>query len=184
MEAGAYFGHMKVRALLLLAFLPLLAHAAPDPDAFRQDTLRWINAFRGAEGRTPVRLDDTLTPLSQEWADLLAHAARLQHRSIANMKEIQGKNGYGAFNENLFMASTAAAPADVVEAWKNSPGHRKNLLQQNIDRIGLGVAEIPGGGRCVVFNGAGGAPTPVIVPGSDAPPAPGVSFGGNPYPKR
>lgn len=170
---------MKVRLLFLLALLPALAQAAPDPAAFRLDALRWINAFRAAEGRSQVRLDDALNPVSQEWAAKLAGMGRLQHRSIANMQEIQGVNGYGAFNENLFMTSGTAAPDDAVEAWKKSPGHRRNLLQQNIDRIGIGVAE-GSGGTFVVFNGAGGAPTPVVVPGSGDAPRSGVTFGGNP----
>jgi uncharacterized protein YkwD len=80
----------------------------------------------------------------------------MKHRSLSNMGSLLSAHGWTAMNENLFMSSQAtAAPSEVIAAWKTSSGHRKNLLQSNITRIGLGVGH-GSTGTFVVFNGAGG----------------------------
>jgi len=63
--------------------------------------------------------------------------------------------GWRAFNENLFMSSANTSVTGVIEAWKGSPGHRRNLLQGNIDRVGFGIATGDNGWFYAVFNGAG-----------------------------
>ena len=64
-------------------------------------------------------------------------------------------HGWNALNENLFMSSRNAPVTQTIEAWKKSPGHRRNLLQENITLIGLGTATSDQGGFYAVFNGAG-----------------------------
>ena len=69
-------------------------------------------------------------------------------------------NGYFAHNsptygspfdmmESFGLRFTAAAeniaygqrtPAEVMNAWMNSPGHRSNILSGNVSEIGVGVA--------------------------------------------
>ncbi len=151
---------MKVSAWVLAFLLaaPLLAHAQasiPGIDEFRAEALKQINAFRQEEGRAPVRLDDTLDALSLEWARQLAADRKLHHRTKGDMYQLVASHGWRALNENLFMSSVNTSVADTIEAWKHSPGHRRNLLQENIDRIGLGVATGDAGGFYAVFNGAG-----------------------------
>lgn len=48
----------------------------------------------------------------------------------------------GLTAENL--SRTAAAPADVVQAWLESPGHRNNLLSADVTEIGVGCVVDPG----------------------------------------
>ncbi len=41
--------------------------------------------------------------------------------------------------ENI--AAGQRTPEEVVQAWMNSPGHRKNILDPNVTRIGVGYAQ-------------------------------------------
>ena len=158
MKRPAYFDDMKF-AVALLGLLLLLpaARAVPIPglDDFRAEALRQINAFRQEEGLAPVKLSDDLNAVSLEWARKLAHAGSLTHRTHDDMGGLLALHGWNALNENLFMSSRNAPVTQTIEAWKKSPGHRRNLLQENITLIGLGTATSDQGGFYAVFNGAG-----------------------------
>jgi uncharacterized protein YkwD len=142
--------------MVLMLATAVLAHAAlPGVDEFRAEALKQINAFRQEEGRAPVKLDDNLNALSLEWARQLATDGKLHHRTKADMYQIVATRGWRALNENLFMSSANTSVTDTIEAWKHSSGHRRNLLQENIGKIGLGIATGDAGGFYAVFNGAG-----------------------------
>jgi uncharacterized YkwD family protein/spore coat assembly protein SafA len=46
---------------------------------------------------------------------------------------------YTRASENI--AAGQRTPEEVVQAWMNSPGHRKNILDPNVTRIGVGYAK-------------------------------------------
>jgi len=145
-------------ALLLFIFNPAPGARAgiPGVDEFRAEALQQVNAFRTAEGGKPVHLDDGLNAISLEWARQLASESKVHHRSRDDMFRIAMTHGWRAFNENLFMSSANTSVTGVIEAWKGSPGHRRNLLQENVDRVGFGIATGDNGWFYAVFNGAGG----------------------------
>lgn len=37
-----------------------------------------------------------------------------------------------------------ASPKDVLQTWMDSPGHRANLLQDNVAQLGMGMAVAAG----------------------------------------
>ncbi|SDT87530.1 Cysteine-rich secretory protein family protein [Verrucomicrobium sp. GAS474] len=149
---AAVFG---LAAAWLAAPLPAAAKGNDD-EVFQQEAVRQINGFRASEKRGPVTLDPALNALASEWAAKLAHEGEMEHRSMGNMRTLLSSHGWSALNENLFMSSApSASPSEVIAAWKESTGHRRNLLQGNITRIGIGTAAGKAG-FFVVFNGAGG----------------------------
>ena len=46
---------------------------------------------------------------------------------------------YNTAGENIAMGQKT--PSEVVTAWMNSEGHRKNILSSNFTQIGVGVAK-------------------------------------------
>ena len=46
---------------------------------------------------------------------------------------------YRAAGENIAMGQRS--PKEVVTAWMNSEGHRKNILNSSFTKIGVGVAQ-------------------------------------------
>ena len=153
MKVSAWF--LAASIAFAIGFAPGARAQIPGVDEFRAEALKQVNAFRQEEGRKPVRLDDGLNALSLEWARQLAADGKLHHRTRDDMFRIVAIHGWRALNENLFMASVNTSVTGVIEAWKGSPGHRRNLLQENIDRAGFGIATGDNGWFYAVFNGAG-----------------------------
>ena len=50
--------------------------------------------------------------------------------------------GYRGVAENI--AGGSPTPAEVVEGWMNSPGHRANILRREYTHVAIGVAVGPG----------------------------------------
>lgn len=46
--------------------------------------------------------------------------------------------GYGLGGENIGRANTPTSPADMVQAWMNSPTHRKNILEPAFSNAAMG----------------------------------------------
>ena len=47
-------------------------------------------------------------------------------------------NGYSAVGENIALGQRS--PEQVVEAWMNSEGHRRNIMNEDFEKIGVGFA--------------------------------------------
>jgi len=119
--------------------------ADPVLDAQEKALCRAINAFRAQHGRPPLKLSVALVRAA-EWMskDMAAHdsldhtdshgrdfAARL--RAFGYNKPTKGENVAGG-------ESSAAA---TVSQWKNSPGHRANMLNSKFKVMGVGRAHNP-----------------------------------------
>jgi uncharacterized YkwD family protein len=52
---------------------------------------------------------------------------------------------YSTAAENI--AAGQETPQEVVQAWMDSPGHRKNILNKSVTHIGVGIAEDGGMGK-------------------------------------
>jgi uncharacterized protein YkwD len=74
----------------------------------------------------------------------------LEPTDRANNAGYSCKKNYGSYytigiSENLFQIKGLIGGYEnisdsVVEGWMNSPGHRKNILEKNYDREGIGIA--------------------------------------------
>jgi uncharacterized protein YkwD len=144
------------RALIAGIFLLLDSPLHAGDSAFFQQTLALINQQRAKAEVQVVTLDDQLMKISGTWAERKAQADDLIHRKdfTSLLKELN----YSYMNENIYYAkkpaNTAPTAEQTVTGWMNSPGHRKNLLKDRIDRIGIGIARTKDGGYYIVCNGA------------------------------
>ncbi|GGU56497.1 CAP domain-containing protein [Streptomyces daghestanicus] len=108
------------------------------------------NRERAAAGLPPLAADPRLTAAAQAHsADMVARdfyshtspgGAGPQDRAVA------AGAAYGTTGENI--ACGQRSPADVVEGWMNSPGHRANILAPGFTHLGAGLA---GGGRAGTY---------------------------------
>lgn len=109
-------------------------------DATRAASL--ISAYRTANGLSPVRADAALNTPAAEQAVAVAQYGKLTHGDFsARMARIGAP---GAAAENLSAGSSDVA--DVINRWKRSPGHNRNLLSADMRRIGFAKATSPGKG--------------------------------------
>lgn len=98
------------------------------------------------------RAKNGLPALKANWQ--LSRVARYKSRDMANNNYFSHNSPtYGSpfdmmrdFNVSYRRAAENIAagqqtPAEVVDGWMNSPGHRKNILDPNLNQIGVGYAE-------------------------------------------
>jgi uncharacterized protein YkwD len=99
------------------------------------------NAARLAHGCKPLKLNHTLSKASQKHAndmskyDYFSHTSRDGTTWSKRIKKAGYKSPGG---ENIAMGFPTAV--EVVQAWLDSPGHRRNILDCAFKRIGVGYA--------------------------------------------
>jgi uncharacterized protein YkwD len=83
------------------------------------------NAARRRHGLQPLRVTEKAMTFARSWSGTQARSRRMYHSGAA---------GWG---ENVIYGYRS--PEAQVEAWLNSPGHRRNILNPNYTEIGVGV---------------------------------------------
>lgn len=106
--------------------------------AFRAEVIRLVNVERANAGVAEVKELTDLIPLADVRAKESAASFSHTRPNGTRCFTIFGENSlkYRKAGENL--AYGFKTPADVVKAWMNSEGHRKNILDANFKYIGIG----------------------------------------------
>jgi uncharacterized protein YkwD len=132
-----------LREVVLLVKLP--------PDL--REVLRLINNERVKEKLPELTLDPTLCKVAEDYSGLMAKKEEAKHRldgqSAGKRVEAAGYD-WKTVAENLASAVgkknlPPPTPADLVEGWMKSKGHRDNILNGKHRHSGLGVAQSKGG---------------------------------------
>lgn len=113
---------------------------------FCAEVVRLVNEERAKAGLSPLGTFDTLTAAAQIRAPELI--TKFDHNRPDGTKCFTalgeaGVSNYYTAGENI--AAGQRTPAEVVESWMNSPGHRANILNGDFTHIGVGYVQ--GGGN-------------------------------------
>jgi uncharacterized protein YkwD len=112
-------------------------------------TLCLLNAERGRHGLAKLRLNGQLSAIGEAHALDMARRNYFSHDSLngTTFAERIRRAGYlrsvrrWSIGENLAWGTgQRAAPAAIVRAWMESPGHRANVLRKTYVEVGIGVA--------------------------------------------
>ena len=127
----------------LLVPTPLTTTAqATTLDKEERAFLELINEYRNDHGAGPLRLTETLTE-SAEWMSRdMAKKNYFRHTDSKgrNVESRLASFGYrGSSGENIAAGQITAK--EVFNAWKNSPGHRRNMLEPTFTTIGISREE-------------------------------------------
>ncbi|TFV59031.1 CAP domain-containing protein [Geodermatophilus sp. DF01-2] len=121
------------------------AAAEADPSAEGQ-VLTLVNEARAWAGCAPVVADAPLAAVAR------AHSADMRDRDYFSHTSPEGLSPFDRAEQAGVDYSRAEniaygqAGADaVMQAWMDSPGHRENILDCELTKLGVGVAEGPGG---------------------------------------
>ena len=110
--------------------------------AFEQEVLDLTNAEREKYGLQPLTLDTELSKVARVKSEDMAANNYFDHTSptYGTPFEMMKQFGisYTSAAENIAQGQTT--PAQVVQAWMNSQGHRKNILNSSYTHIGIGHA--------------------------------------------
>src|SRR3954449_12060451 len=115
-------------------------------------TLCLLNKQRRAHGLKKLRENKRLDRASQRHANDMSRRNYFAHGDfvgrIKAARYLKGARGY-TLGENIAWGSwDYATPANIVDGWMHSPGHRANILNGGFHEIGLGIARgAPVGGQ-------------------------------------
>jgi uncharacterized protein YkwD len=90
-----------------------------------------VNAERQRRGLPTVTPNESLMNFSRSWSQTQASRRRMYHSK-------------GPYRENVAVGQRT--PEEVMSAWLNSPGHRRNILSSGISQIGVGCVASSNGG--------------------------------------
>lgn len=108
------------------------------------------NTARARAGLPPLAVDPVLTRAAQAHsADMVARAF-YSHTSPGGSQPWDRAAAAGSIRRTIGenIACGQRSPAEVVDGWMNSPGHRANILKPDFTHIGIGFA---GGGPAATY---------------------------------
>lgn len=121
-----------------------------------QQIFSLTNQFRVQHGRGELKMNDELSRAAQEFAEYLARTDTFSHtadgkRPSQRVREhgyrycLVAENIAQEYNSAGF--TTSALARAFVGGWRHSPEHRKNMLDGDLDDLGVGVARSKQTGR-------------------------------------
>lgn len=108
---------------------------APELGKFEAEVLELTNEFREENGRDPLEADARLMKAAEGWSREMARGDFFRHSDTgAEIEEV----GYDADGWAENIAAGYETPEKVVQGWIDSPGHRRNMLREDFEHIGIG----------------------------------------------
>lgn len=110
---------------------------------FQNEVVQLVNAERKKAGLSGLAENASLMKTATIKSEDMAKNNYFSHTSptYGSPFDLMKKFGisYHAAGENIAMGQKT--PEQVMKAWMNSPGHRKNILNPSFTKIGVGVAK-------------------------------------------
>ena len=131
------------------------AYVAPDAPTTAQsmstladEVVALANFNRKEQGKAPLTMDPTLTKAAVGHSKEMLQMNYFSHRSpvpgrvkVRNRVNLAGGDPI-RLAENIYQCNgfrRETVPAKAVDSWLKSPGHRKNLMDDRLNKIGVGV---------------------------------------------
>jgi uncharacterized YkwD family protein len=124
---------------------PTTNTTAPTGDfsAYQQEVLNIVNKERAAKGLSALKFNAELSKVATTKSQDMIDKAYFAHNSptYGSPFDMMKKFGitYKTAGENIAMGQKT--PQEVMTAWMNSEGHRKNILNSSFTEIGIGIAK-------------------------------------------
>jgi len=110
-----------------------------------EQLLALANQSREQHGAQPLKWDSALAEAARQHCLRMAAEGPISHRygGEPDLSDRAGQAGahFSLIEENVAVAST---PAIIHQAWMLSPGHRRNLLNPEVDHVGIAVVAARG----------------------------------------
>jgi hypothetical protein len=108
--------------------------------------LQLANQARAGAGAGPLQWDAPLAAAARQHCLRMAAEGALSHQ-FADEPEVSARTQQAGARFSLIEENVAVAPnpAAIHDAWMHSPHHRANLLNPDVDRVGIAVVAGRGG---------------------------------------
>jgi hypothetical protein len=112
-----------------------------------QEELRLTNIARAEVGASPLVCDPLLTAVARAHSRDMCELGYFDHTSLDGRSPFDRMHDAGVSYTNAGenIAAGQDTPADVNDAWLNSPGHYANIINTRYGKIGIGYHACPGG---------------------------------------
>jgi len=122
--------------IAMVLALPALAADRPAPDSeldgFMRHLALRINDYRQQQGLDPLVLSDDLMRLAEEHSHDMAERRQLSHEGF---RERRRRTQSRICVENV--AHNFPTPETLLDGWRRSPAHHRNLVEPKVVRMGL-----------------------------------------------
>ncbi|MDN5387226.1 CAP domain-containing protein [Bacillus sp. LB7] len=119
------------------------APSSSSVSAYEKEVVELTNAERKKQGLKPLTLDEKLSKVARTKSQDMKDNNYFDHNSptYGSPFDMMKKFGitYRTAGENI--AKGQKTPQEVVKAWMNSEGHRKNIMNPNFTHIGVGYVK-------------------------------------------
>jgi hypothetical protein len=134
-----------ISGAIVLAMLSLSvrrSHAQGKPGGAEQILWQLANRERAAQGRAPLQWSATLAEAARQHALRMAQQNTLSHQLPGEAGLVERASGAGARFSTL-AENVAEGPSaeGIHEQWMHSPPHRANLLDAQLDSVGVAVTD-------------------------------------------
>lgn len=118
------------------------ALAQPKAEAAEQQLFQAINRQRAAKGLPPLKWDESLANAARQHAEVMAAQRSISH-GFPGEPSLPSRATRAGARFSWLSENVAAGPSadNISEQWMQSPNHRANLLDADMDTIGAGAAE-------------------------------------------
>ena len=107
-----------------------------------QYLLAAANQERSARGLAPLHLDLALTQASALHAEQMAEHDDISHQ-FPGEPDLEDRGASAGVRFSLIAENVGEAPSSVIiqNLWMNSPGHRANLLDPEVNTVGIAIVQ-------------------------------------------
>ena len=120
-----------------LALPPVAVGGDPAPSATERKFVGLLNQERAAQGMTAVEISPALTDVADDYVAQNSEQGGFSHDRDPPFTARANQAGCGKWSGPV-LAQGYAGPAEVLQGWLNSPGHRAVLLDPENTHIGAG----------------------------------------------
>ena len=120
--------------------------AAASPQILESDAkqlLTLANRSRAADGAAPLKWDPALAAAALQHCLRMAQEGPISHQypGEADLANRAGQAGahFSVVEENIASGTSPTDPLEIHQGWMHSPGHRANLLNREVDSVGIAV---------------------------------------------
>jgi uncharacterized YkwD family protein len=122
---------------------PTPAPTTGEFSAYQQEVLNIVNKERTSRGLSALKLSTEVSKVATIKSQDMIDKGYFDHNSptYGSPFDMMKKFGitYRSAGENIAMGQRT--PQEVMTAWMNSEGHRKNILNSSFTEIGIGIAK-------------------------------------------
>lgn len=119
---------------------PTTAPAATSLGAYENQVVTLVNQERAKAGLAPLKINTKLAGVAERKAEDLRDKNYFAHNSPTYGSPFDMMKQFGitytSAGENI--AKGQKTPAEVMNGWMNSPGHKANIMNANYTEIGVG----------------------------------------------